>query len=80
MSPPTSLRKGEGRVRSVLAGALLAGPTSLERGEGLLAGLARKVGGGEGGGGGGGGGRREDERTSTVMGLMFDSNSARPLR
>jgi hypothetical protein len=63
----------------MLAGALLAGPTSLERGEGLLAGLARKVGGGEGGGGGGGG-RREDERTSTVMGLMFDSNSARPLR
>ena len=78
MSPPTSLRKGEGRVRSVLAGALLAGPTSLNRGEGLLAGLAREFGGGEGGGGGGR--RREDERTPTVMGLMFDSNSAFPHR
>jgi len=78
MSPPTSLRKGEGRVRSVLAGALLAGPTSLNRGEGLLAGLEREVGGGEGGGGDGI--RGEDERTSTVMGLMFDSNSAFPHR
>jgi len=53
MSPLTSLRKGEGQVRSVLAGALLAGPTSLNRGEGLLAGLTREVGSGEGGGGGG---------------------------
>jgi hypothetical protein len=70
MSPPTSLRKGEGRSRSVLAGALLGGPTSLNRGEGLLAGLACEVGGGEAGGGGCR--RREDERTSTVMGLMFD--------
>ena len=78
MSPPTSLRKGEGRVRSVLAGVLWAGPTSLNIGEGLLAGLAREVGGGEGGGGGGR--RRENERTSTVMALMFDSNSARTHR
>jgi len=76
MSPPTSLRKGEGRVRSMLAGALLAGPTSLNRGE--VAGLEREVGGGEGGGGDGI--RGEDERTSTVMGLMFDSNSAFPHR
>jgi len=73
MSPPTSLRKGEGRVRSVLAGALLAGPR-----EGLLAQLEREVGGGEGGGGDGI--REEDERTSTVMGLMFNSNSAFPHR
>ena len=78
MSLPTALRKGEGWVHSVLAGVLLAGPTSLNRGEGLLAGLAHKVGGDEGGGGGGR--RREDERTSTVMGLMFDSNSVRPHR
>jgi hypothetical protein len=78
MSPPTSLWKGEGRVRSVLAGALLDGPTSLNRGEGLLSELTCEVGRGEGGGGGGR--RREDERTSTVMGLMFDSNSARPHR
>jgi len=70
MSPPTSLRKGEGQVRSALAGALLDGPTSLNRGEGLLAGLTREVGSGEGGGGGGR--RREDERTPTVMGLMLD--------
>jgi hypothetical protein len=58
----------------VLAGALFVGPTSLNRGEGLLAGLTREDGGGSDGGGGGR--RREDERTSTVMGLMFDSNSA----
>jgi hypothetical protein len=62
----------------VLAGVLLAGPTSLNRGEGLLAMLTCKVGGGEGAGSGGR--WREDERTSTVLGLMFDSNSARPLR
>jgi len=62
----------------MLAGALLAGPTSLNRGEGLLSGLAREFGGGEGGGGGGR--RREDERTPTVMELMFDSNSAFPHR
>jgi len=78
VSPPTSLWKGEGRVRSALAGVLLAGPTSLNRGEGLLAELAHEVGGGEGGGGGGR--RREDEQTSTVMGLMFNSNSVRPHR
>jgi hypothetical protein len=77
ISPPTSLQKGEGRVRSGLAGALLAGPTSLNRGEGLLAGLGGDCG---GEGGGGGSGRREDKRTSTVMGLMFNSNSAHPLR
>jgi len=59
MSPPTSLQKEEGRVHSMLAGALLGGPTSLNRGEGLLARLAHEFGGGEGGGGGGR--RREDE-------------------
>jgi hypothetical protein len=58
----------------VFAGAPLVGPTSLNRGEGHLSGLGREVGGGEGEGGGGG--EREDERTSTVMGLMFDLNSA----
>jgi hypothetical protein len=57
----------------VLAGAPLVGPTSLNRGEGLLAGLTREVGGGEDEGGGE---EREDERTSTVMWLMFDLNSA----
>jgi len=77
MSPLTSLQKGEEQVRSVLAGALLAGPTSLNRGEGLLAGLTREVGSGEGGGGGR---RGEDERTPTVMGLMLNLNSARPHR
>ena len=50
----------------VLAGALLAGPTSLNRGEGLRAGLTCEVGGGEGSGGGR---RRKDERISTVMGF-----------
>jgi hypothetical protein len=54
----------------VLAGRSLAGPTSLNRGEGLLTGLAHDVGASEGWAGGGG--RREDERTSTVMALMFD--------
>jgi len=49
----------------VLAGALLDGPTSLNRGEGLRAGLTCEVGGGEGSGGG----RRKDERISTVMGF-----------
>jgi len=78
MSPPSSLQQGEGQVRSVLPGALLAGPTSLNRGEGLLAGLTREVGSGEGGGSGGR--RREDERTPTMMGLMLDSNSDRPHR
>ena len=50
----------------MLAGALLAGPTSLNRGEGLRAGLMCKVGGGEGSGSGR---RRKDERISTVMGF-----------
>jgi len=59
MSLPTSLRKGEGQVCSALAGALFAGPTSLNRGEGLLAELTCEVGSGEGGGGGGR--RRKDE-------------------
>ena len=50
----------------MLAGALLAGPTSLNRGEGLRAGLMCEVGGGEGSGGGR---RRKDEQISTVMGF-----------
>jgi len=55
----TSLWKGEGRARSVLAGQSLAGPTSLNREERLLTGLAHDVGVGEGWAGGGG--RKEDE-------------------
>jgi hypothetical protein len=58
----------------VLAGAPLVGPTSLNRGEGLLAGLTCEVGGGEDEGDCGG--EREDEQTSTVMRLMFHLNSA----
>ena len=59
MSSPTSLRKRGGQVRSVRAGASFPGPTSLNRGEGLLTGLTLEVGGGDGEGGGRG--RREDE-------------------
>ena len=60
-------------------------PTSLNGGEGLVTCLKVKigseVGGSEGEGeGGGGGGRRENEQTSTVMWLMYNSNSARPHR
>jgi len=55
MNPPTSLWKGKSRGGVVaLAGAPLVGPTSLNRGEGLLAGLTREVGAGEDEGGGGG--------------------------
>jgi hypothetical protein len=74
--PPTSHWKGEGRVRYVLAGSLLVGPTSLNGGEGRLVKSTRESGGGEGNGGGRG--RKEDEPTSTVMGLMSVSNSAHP--
>jgi hypothetical protein len=47
-------------------------PTSLNRGEGLVAGLIGVVGGIEGKGEGedGGGGRSKNERTSTVTRLM----------
>jgi hypothetical protein len=47
--PPTSLWKGEGRLRPRLAcevaGVLFAEPTSLNRGEGLVSGRSRMVGG-----------------------------------
>ena len=60
-------------------------PTSLNRGEGLVAGWLQAVAGelwwqGGGKGGGGGGGMREDEPKSTVMRLMAVLNSALPLR
>ena len=75
-------RGGCGSCGSILAceGAAMAWmePTSLNGGEGLAGGLVREVGVVEDGGGGGR--RREDERISTMMGLMFDSNSARPHR
>jgi len=58
-------------------------PTSLNRGEELVTCLKVEVGSEVGGSegeseGGGGGGRRENEQISTVMRLMYNSNSAFP--
>ena len=88
-APPTSLWKGEGQVslRSCFWAArmLVVEPTSLNRGEGLMAGLFGVVEGpgqwGRGGvlrGKGGGGWMRANEQRSTVMQLMWASNSDRP--
>jgi hypothetical protein len=65
--------------------ALVIEPTSLNRGEGLVDGFPGGVGVVEGEGEGAGGGREvveeeENERRSTVMGLMWVSNSAHPHR
>jgi hypothetical protein len=64
---------------------MLKEPTSLSGGEGLVSVSTGEIGGvegkGEGGNGkGSGGGRRVNEQTSTMMGLMSVSNSARPIR
>ena len=64
---------------------LMVEPTSLSRGEGLVAGWLRVVVGelwwqGGGKGDGGGGGMRENEPKSTIMRLMAVLNSAPPLR
>ena len=65
--------------------ALVVEPTSLQRGEGLVAGFAGEVRVIAGEGEGETGGREvveeeENERKSTVMGLMCVSNSAHPHR
>ena len=72
-------------VRFVHPGVLVVEPTSLSRGEGLVAGWLRVVAGelwwqGGGKGDGGGGGMRENEPKSTIMRLMAVLNSAPPLR
>jgi len=63
---------GAAAVRSAHPGVLVVEPTSLNRGEGLVAGWLWVVVGELGwpGQGGGGGGMSEDEPTSTVMRLM----------
>jgi hypothetical protein len=89
LSRPHPFGKGRGGWGCILASegaeAVLKEPTSLNRGEGLVAGLTGEVGGVEGEGEGEGGGEvvveeGENEQISTVMGLMSVSNSAPPHR
>jgi len=87
-SRPHPFRKGRGGCACVLASegdeAVLIEPTSLNRGEGLVARLAGEVGGveskGKGEVGGGSGGSSRERKKSIVMRLMVVSNSARPHR
>jgi hypothetical protein len=75
LSRPHPFGQGRGGCGCILAfegAALSVEPTSLERGEGLVAKsfVGLKASGGGEGEGGDSGGMREDERKSTVMGLM----------
>jgi hypothetical protein len=76
---------GAAVVRFAHPGVSMAEPTSLNRGEGLVAECLRMVSGelwcqGGGEGDSGGGGMRENEPKSTVMWLMVVLNSAPPPR